>query len=187
MGLGDVHQEKLNFVLVRHVQVFHGPGLGPKRRSGITAEDKTDRFFAAKRRKADQFTADYSNALTVCAGLELERRQFEIRCKLPNLESRLIVSLLRPFAFFLLGRNPFKCDVFFAQFQRPAFAGILAPASRRGYPGPWPGLTARQIPVSGQELVDQEGCLLMPGRTIKKSVWLASSRIQLNLISQFFR
>ena len=110
----------------------------------IGAEDKTDRFFAAKRsfnngrvccayrqtctgwyaETCIPYGFDYSNALTVCAGLELERRQFEIRCKLPHLETRLIVLLLRPFAFFLLGSNPFKCDVFFAQFQRtPALRG----------------------------------------------------------------
>lgn len=65
MGLRDVYQKELNSVLVRHVQVFHGPGLGPERRSRVAAEDQTDRLLTPKRRERNQFAADLSDTLTV--------------------------------------------------------------------------------------------------------------------------
>ena len=65
VGLGDVYQEKLNSVLVRHVQVFQGPGLGAERRSRVAAEDQTDRLLTLERRERDQFAADLSDTLTV--------------------------------------------------------------------------------------------------------------------------
>ncbi len=162
MRFGNVHQEKLNFVLVRHVQVFHGPGLGPKRRSGITAEDKTDRFFAAKRsfnngrvccayrqtctgwyaETCIPYGFDYFNALTICAGLDHQRRQSEIGCNFSDLKSRLGGLFFRFFALLCLGCDSLKRDVLFAQFQRRL---------------------ARQVSVSGKKFVHEEGCLLMPG------------------------
>ena len=49
VGFLQVDDEELNFILVLSIQLFEGTSLGPERRSGVAAEDESDRPLALER------------------------------------------------------------------------------------------------------------------------------------------